>query len=76
MVTPIHAVLTAKTWHLDPCTKEGVELLHFLPYIIGSKTKCACSQWSLIDLQYGQMPKSHFAVQSSNQVVKVTVKIS
>ena len=36
VVTPIRAVLTAKT---DPYTKEGVELLCFLPYIIGSKDK-------------------------------------
>ena len=33
MVTPMHTVLTAKMGH----TKEGVESLHFLQYIIGSK---------------------------------------
>jgi len=37
VVTPIRAVLTAKTGHLDP--KEGVDSLRFLPYIIGSKDK-------------------------------------
>jgi len=40
VVTPIHAVLTQlrpDIWTLY--TKEGVELLRFLPYIIGSKDK-------------------------------------
>jgi len=35
VVTPIHAVLTAKTWHLDP--KEGVESLRILHVLVGSK---------------------------------------
>ena len=44
VVTPIHAVLTAKTGHLNHSSphiliEEGVELLHFLLYIIGLKDK-------------------------------------
>jgi len=53
---------------LIPYTKEGMELLCFLPYTIGSKDKCVCSQWSSADFQYGQTVKSHFAVQSSSKV--------
>jgi len=39
VIIPIRAVLTAKTGILTPYTKKGVESLHFLPYIIGSKDK-------------------------------------
>ena len=42
VVTPIHAVLTAKTWHLD--LKEGVESLRILHVLWGQRTKCVCSQ--------------------------------
>ena len=38
VVTPICTVLTAKTVHLDPYTKEGVESLLFL--LLGQRTKC------------------------------------
>jgi len=33
-VTPIHSIVMAATAHLDPYTKEGVELLCSLPYNI------------------------------------------
>ena len=54
-------------------TKEGVESLWFLLYNIGSKG--VCNQQSLADFQYSQTVKSHFAVWSSGQAVKVMVKI-
>ena len=39
VVTDIHNVLVAKTGHLDSYSKEGVESICFLLYIIGSKDK-------------------------------------
>jgi len=36
-VTPICAVLTAKTGHLDPICQGRGRVDRFLPYIIGSK---------------------------------------
>jgi len=69
-------VLTAKTRHiLTPHIKEGVESLHFR-ILLGQRTKYACGQQSSADFQYCQMVKSHFAVRSSGQAVKVTVQLS
>ena len=48
---------------LNLYTKEGVELLCFLTYIIGSKDKVC--QWLSADFQYGQTEKNLFAVLSN-----------
>ena len=61
---------------LTPYTKKGVELLSFFLILLGQRTKYVCSQQSSANFQYGQTVKSHFAVLSSGQTVKVTVKIS
>ena len=45
-------------------------------FLLDPRKKRVCSQRSLADLQYSQTVKSYFAVQSSGQAVKVTVKIS
>jgi len=42
VVTLIYAVVTALTRLLTPYTKEGVESLCTLLYIIGSRAKCVC----------------------------------
>ena len=67
VVTPIRAILTAKTGHLDRILRKGWSCFAFFHMLLGQMTKCACSQQSLADFQYGQMVKSHFAVQSSNK---------
>ena len=54
---------------LNPYTKEGVELLHFLLYIIGSKDKMC--QWSSADFQCGQIVKNHFTVLSNSRAAKM-----
>jgi len=48
VVTPICAIWRAKTGLgiLTPYTREGVELLRFLPYIVGSKDKMCV--WSIV----------------------------
>jgi len=78
VVTPIRIVLTAKTGILTLYTKEGVELLCFLPYTIGSKDKMCMQSINSHRLISSMVKRSRAILQcsQSDQTVKVTVKIS
>ena len=66
----MQGVVTLEQGILNPYTKEGMELLRFLPYIIWSKDKMC--QWSSADFQYGQTVKNLFAVLSNVQAAKMS----
>ena len=53
-----------------PYTKEGVELLHVLPYIILSGQRCVVKGF-MNEMQCSQTVKSLFVMQSSGQPVKM-----
>jgi len=53
-----------------PYTKEGVELLHILPYIILSGQRCVVKRF-MNEMQCSQTVKSLFVMQSSGQPVKM-----
>ena len=61
---------------MAPYTKEGVESLRNLPYIIGSRVKCAGGQTVNGGYTRSQLDgQDSFAMQSSGQAAKMTVKI-